>query len=267
MRCSLRTSATVTAIAAMTIAPSAGQSSTIRMSESSIRRLATETPRPEYPEASLAAKRDGVAVAAIASELDGRISSVTILEAPDEAIGSAVSAALRQWVVDAVTVAGRSERFGVRGKVTFYFRVVDGRGRVFHPEEMPGGPKPEPAGGPPASPPGVRRGGVPTPPPGPPPVASGHAPEPDLEIGEPAFRQLLAAERPTVLDIRERDAFRREHRDGAVNIPRDELAIRSWIEIDRHRPVVIDCTFAETSECHSAARLLRRFAKVLVLLP
>jgi rhodanese-related sulfurtransferase len=92
----------------------------------------------------------------------------------------------------------------------------------------------------------------------------------DLEIGEAEFKSLLASSRPTVLDIRERDDFRRAHHAGAVNIPRDEISIRAYIELDRLRPVVIDCSRAETRDCHSVARTLLRGVKlsqVVIFLP
>jgi rhodanese-related sulfurtransferase len=73
-----------------------------------------------------------------------------------------------------------------------------------------------------------------------------------------------------VLDVREREDFKRGHRAGAVNIPRDELAIRAYIELERARPVVIDCSQAETRECRQAANLLLwgpKVARVLIFLP
>jgi rhodanese-related sulfurtransferase len=140
---------------------------------------------------------------------------------------------------------------------------MNGRGRVTNPEEMPGGPKPEPPSGPPTSPPGMRSG--------PQPVAITHDETTAEEIGESELGKLLAARpRPTLLDIRERADFKRGHREGAVNIPRDELAVRGWIEIDRSRPVVIDCSQVETAQCQQAARMLIRGPKpvrVLIFLP
>jgi TonB family protein len=251
----------------MTAALPAGQANAVRMQESSIRRVATNKVLPDYPPGSIAAQRSGVAVAAIVSDTEGRVSSITVLESPDAAIGQAVRAALGQWKVPPTQVAGRPERIGLSGKITFYFRITNGRGRVFHPEEMPGGPKPEPLEGPPPMMPGARPGASPGSPP--PPVVQHDAPA-ELEIGEAEFKALLASARPTVLDIRERDDFRRGHHDGAINIPRDEISIRAYVELDRARPVVIDCSRAETRDCHSAARTLLRgvkVSKVLILIP
>ena len=242
----------------------ARQANTITMAESSIRRVATKKPLPAYPAESVAKKSTGVAVASIASGVDGRMASVTVLEAPDDAIAAAVRGALLGWEIPPTKVMGRAQEYGIRGKVTFYFQIANGRARVANPEDLPGGPKPEPASGPPTSPPGVRSGGAP------PPVVT-HNESLAEEIGEPELGRLLTAtSRPTILDIRERPDFKRSHRDGAVNIPRDELAVRSWIEIDRTRPVVIDCSQAETSQCQQAARLLIRGPKpvrVVIFVP
>jgi len=241
----------------------ARQSNTVGMAESSIRRVATKRPLPAYPAESIARKSSGVAVAAVASGVDGRMASVTVLEAPDDAIAAAVREALLAWEIPSTKVMGRSEPYGIRGKVTFYFQIVNGHGRVANPEDLPGGPKPEPPSGPPASPPGTRSG--------PPPVAISHSENVAEEIGESELAKLLAATpRPTLLDIRERADFKRGHREGAVNIARDELAVRGWIEIDRSRPVVIDCSQVETAQCQQAARMLIRGPKpvrVLIFLP
>jgi hypothetical protein len=246
-----------------------GQTSTVGMAESSIRRIATSKPMPVYPAESLAAKRTGVAVAAIASAPDGRVTRIIVLEAPDEATGAAVQDALSKWVIPPATVAGRPQPYGVQGKVTFYFRIESGRGRVSNPEDLPGGPKPEPPGGPPKTPPGTRRGGEPGAP-RPAPMVMNHAPAADIEIGDAELKTLLATERPTFLDVRERNEFTIGHRDGAINIPYDELAARSFIEIDRAKPLVIDCSRTDTAICHLAAHTLLggpQFARVFVFLP
>jgi rhodanese-related sulfurtransferase len=243
-----------------------GQPKRISAGEFTIRRVATKKPLPAYPPDSVAKKHAGVAVAAIRSDASGRVIEARILEAPDEAIGAAVRDALLTWVVPPMMVGGRQEPHELTGKVTFYFRIVEGRGRVANPEDLPGGPKPEPAGGPPSSPPGARPGG---PPPGM--IAGGPSSAPDLEIDESQFKQLLAATPPpTVLDVRERADFQRAAREGAINIPVDEVAVRAWIEIDRTRPVIIDCSRTETAHCQSAARTLSsgpRPVRVAIFLP
>jgi hypothetical protein len=64
-------------------------------------------------------------------------------------------------------VLGRETKSPIRGKLTFYFQVRDGKGVVLDPDQMPGGParpKPRPAQsappqGPPPAPPAGRAGG------------------------------------------------------------------------------------------------------------
>ena len=265
-----RFAAIVLSMAALTsLAVEVRQSNVIRTAESGIRRLATQKPAPVYPAASIAQKRTGVAVAAIVSQPDGRVATVTMLEAPDEAIGAAMREALLKWVIAPMTVQGRTDPYGVSGKVTFYFRIEKGQGRVLSPEEMPGGPMPEPAGGPPARGPGT--GTPPVTGTKPPPATTvTHDVPADIEIGEPELKRLLASEKATVLDIRERDDFKRAHFSGAVNIPRDELVARGGIELDRTRPVIIDCSRSETNDCRNAANSLirgKRYPKVLIYLP
>jgi TonB family protein len=242
-----------------------GQPKFVKVGEFTIRRVATKKPLPAYPPESVAKKRTGVAVAAIRSDVNGQVIEARILEAPDDAIGTAVRDALRTWTIPPMMVRGGSEPHEVTGKVTFYFQIVEGRGRVSNPEDLPGGPKPEPAGGPPTSPPGVRPGGPPAS------VAMSDHSAPDLEIDEPQFKRLLAATPPpTVLDVLERADFKRAPREGAINIPVDEVAVRSWIEIDRTRPVVIDCSRTETTYCQLAAHLLTtgpRPVRVAIFLP
>jgi rhodanese-related sulfurtransferase len=216
------------------------QNSTIGMNESAIRRMAMEKPLPLYPAESVRRGTTGVAVAAVLSNADHRVSDVTILEAPDAAIGDAVRVSLLKWRIEPTTVVGESVVRGLRGKITFYFRIVDGKGRVFHPEEVPGGPQPEPQAGPPPGGPGTTRPGTAGPPQaGARPAAVSHEVPADLEIDEAQLRTLMASAQVAILDVRERDDFTRQHRPGAINIPDNELAVRAYIEVDRQRPVVI----------------------------
>jgi TonB family protein len=231
--------------------------SLVNMGEFTVRRVATAKALPDYPAASVARKTAGVAVAAFTSDTSGKVASVTILEAPDDAIAAAVRAAVERWQIPPVTVRGVSQPHGHFGKLTFYFRIVGGKGVVSHPEDMPGGPRPEPPGGPPTASPGLQRGGPSTPAV----VIGGHRSS-ATEIDEAEFTALAAKLKPTVLDIRDRTDFRRRHRDGAVNIPADELSVRGWIEIDRTRSVVIDCSALETMRCHNAAERLSSGPKI-----
>ena len=244
------------------------QAGTIAFQEVVLRRSAVTAPMPAYPAVLVARGTSGVAVVSVVTDVEGRVVQVRTLETPDPAIGAAVEAAVRQWTFTPAQVVGRGERYGVRGKLTFYFRIANGRGRVVNPQDMPGGPQ-LPPGPPPSGAPGVRPSGPPSTLSGAAPVVADHGSNADIEIGESGLQELQRS-RPVLLDIQERDEFARGHRDAAVNIPRDELLTRAGIELDVSRPVVIDCARLETRRCHEAARTLLqagKFARVFVLLP
>lgn len=58
----------------------------------------------------------------------------------------------------------------------------------------------------------------------------------------------------TVLDVRDRDLFSRNHLDGAVNIPLDELFIRLRHEVDQSRPLIVDCGRLSNSLCGAVGK-------------
>jgi len=101
-----------------------------RLDEAIVWLTATKTVRPAYPAASVAAGRQGVAVASIVGAADGLMERVDVLEAPDSRVAEAVRNALMQWVFEPLTVEGESERLRIQGKVTFYFLLDDGVPRV-----------------------------------------------------------------------------------------------------------------------------------------
>jgi rhodanese-related sulfurtransferase len=70
-----------------------------------------------------------------------------------------------------------------------------------------------------------------------------------------------------VLDIGEREAFKRSHWPGAVNIPADELQIRGGRELPRDGTIVIDRTQEQNFRCAAASSLLleQAFPSVLVM--
>lgn len=70
----------------------------------------------------------------------------------------------------------------------------------------------------------------------------------------------------TVVDIRERGDFAREHRLGAINIPLDELYIRGPFELRQSDLQVIDCVGVTPKACRSAANWLRQSAFAVELL-
>jgi 3-mercaptopyruvate sulfurtransferase SseA len=68
----------------------------LRMDEWTLRELATNAPRPEYPSASLDAKVEGVVVAAVGFGADGRPLIIDILESPDAHTADSVRGAFKR---------------------------------------------------------------------------------------------------------------------------------------------------------------------------
>ena len=73
--------------------------------------------------------------------------------------------------------------------------------------------------------------------------------------------------RRSSLDVGEREAFKRGHWPGAVNIPADELQIRGGPELPRDGTIVIDCTQEQNFRCAAASSLLleQGFPSVIVM--
>jgi rhodanese-related sulfurtransferase len=233
----------------------------VKSSEWGLRSRAKASPMPAYPRESLAEKISGVAVAAVLFGVDGKLASIDILEAPDEHMAAAVRDAVERWNVPGAQVMGRDERSPIQGKLTFYFQVRNGKGVVLDPDEMPGGsPRPQPRATSSSPPPGP-------PPVGPPPAGSPTSSAPDAAktITVEEFKKLSLE--IVVVDVGERDAFKRGHWPGAVNIPADEMSIRGGIELPRDKTIVIDCTQEQKFYCDVAAAVLARqkFSNVMLL--
>jgi TonB family protein len=239
---------------------------TVRLSEMATRGQATSRPKPAYPTSSIAARSAGVVVVAIEGSTEGRIDRVEVLQSPDEAMATAVKGASSNWIVSPFTRGYPPEPVRFATKLTFYFRIVDGQGRVTFPDEMPGGPE-LPAFRPPAA----ANAPPPPPPPSAPMASSGesHGLSPHDELSDEQFNELLRTTKVTVLDARERSEFSRERRPDAINIPLDELPVRAAIELDTKKPVVVDCSRESRGRCTIAAAMLAvaKFVRVLIYLP
>ena len=218
-------------------------------------------PTPAYPAASIAARAAGVAVADFRTDAEGRMVTVTVLEAPDLAIAAAVHDALMRWNPGPSRILGQEDTPRPRtGTVSFYFVLDGGTGKVRRPDEMPGGPPARRQSPPSSGPPPPRPTAAPA-------VKTTHG-EALQEIDEPTLSALAAKHKDlAVLDSRVRDAFKRGHRDGAVNIPREELQIRGPIELRGRRIVVVDCTQDDIRWCRIAGSMLENkgFERVALL--
>ncbi len=100
--------------------------------QATIRKQATNQVLPAYPADALRDHLEGVAVAEIEGNDEGKLIRVTILEAPSESITRSMIDALYQWKLPKTTYGGVTLR--LVGKVTFYFFIRAGRGQVVTPE-------------------------------------------------------------------------------------------------------------------------------------
>jgi TonB family protein len=107
----------------------------IRVGEDGMRKSASNTVMPSYPQDALKKRQQGVAVAELVYDVKGDVVSTSILEAPAKSIGDAVVIALKQWkFVPSKKQDGTP--VSVRGKLTFYFEIdKEGNGRVQNPKQ------------------------------------------------------------------------------------------------------------------------------------
>jgi TonB family protein len=100
-----------------------------------LRQRVVVSDKPIYPSSSISAGAEGVAVSSVLVGADGLVQNVEILESPDRAIEEAVRKALEAWVFRAPESSGESGPRRMQGKITFYFRIEGGCGRVLSPDE------------------------------------------------------------------------------------------------------------------------------------
>ena len=107
----------------------------IRVGEDGMRKSASRTVMPSYPEDAIKKRQQGVAVVELEYDAKGDVVSSSILEAPSKSIGDAVVSAVKQWkFVPSKKQDGTP--VSVRGKLTFYFEIdKQGNGRVQNPRQ------------------------------------------------------------------------------------------------------------------------------------
>jgi TonB family protein len=107
----------------------------IRVGEDGMRKSASKTVMPSYPEDAVKKRQQGVAVVELEYDPKGDVVSSFILEAPSKSIGDAVVSAVKQWkFVPSKKQDGTP--VSVRGKLTFYFEIdKQGNGRVQNPKQ------------------------------------------------------------------------------------------------------------------------------------
>jgi|GEM_PF-1186287 len=106
----------------------------IQVDEDGMRKSASKTVMPLYPEDALRKREQGVAVIELQYDAKGDVVNTTVLEAPSRSIGDAMVTAVRQWKY----LPSKKEDgtpVSIRGKLTFYFEIdKDGTGVVKNPK-------------------------------------------------------------------------------------------------------------------------------------
>ena len=217
----------------------------VGVSPSRLLDMAVSRVMPEYPSASLAKGVEGVVVSQV-FVANGRIQRVDLLQAPNEEIGVRVREALMKWVFKNDLRAPDGAPAMVRSKVMIYFGIRNGKGIVRTSAEMIVARETEGK-----------------------PIAGTGPSAPYPTIYEPDWLRLQkqGPVKAVLLDVRDRDSFRKGHLNGALNIPENELSVRAPAELSKTTPLVVDCPTSSGDLCSYAAPILQRlgFTKVSML--
>ena len=212
--------------------PSQAKARLVKVGPDSLWRTANVKPLPPYPEASLEAGVEGVVVAEVIVATDGRAESIAILEAPDKRIAESVQTTIREWVFVPPRIAGSDQDARALGKLIFYFEVEDES--VYCASALP-----RVAGKPPAT-------------------AQLPSPSSLVELPNLEALRLLEESAWVLLDVRGREASRRQpYANSPLNIPFDELPVRSASELNEVPGVIVNCDDLDGAICEAAVRLLR----------
>ncbi|HVF54971.1 MAG TPA: energy transducer TonB [Pyrinomonadaceae bacterium] len=106
----------------------------VTVHEETLRRYAVEVVNPSYPQRAVKRSAQGVAVIQLDVNEQGSVSRAEVLEAPDPLISEAVAAAVKKWKFKPPTIRGSA--VPIRGKLTFYYMIKDGKGRVENPRQF-----------------------------------------------------------------------------------------------------------------------------------
>jgi len=121
---------TLAGLALLMIGP-ASAAGYVVIGEESLRKLAIRSPTPEYPTTSKQNRATGVSVTKFYVDEKGNVENIQVLQAPDQFIEVSLVKAISQWKFKPYHFNGRTTR--VLGKLTFYFSLERGRGRVQSP--------------------------------------------------------------------------------------------------------------------------------------
>jgi TonB family protein len=107
-----------------------------RVHEAVLRKAATTVVMPLYPSSSRKRGTQGLAVVELTIDEQGKVLNVKVVESPDEDIGNAVTTAVRGWKFAPLSADGKPIQ--LNGKLSFYFTIKNGKGRVSNPRTFEG---------------------------------------------------------------------------------------------------------------------------------
>jgi len=105
-----------------------------RVPEGVVRKAAKTIIRPKYPPSSRKRGTQGLAVVMVDINEAGDVTDVSVVDAPDEEIGQSVMSAVSQWKFGQLTAEGKPIK--LRGKLSFYFSIRDGKTYVSEPKKF-----------------------------------------------------------------------------------------------------------------------------------
>ena len=107
------------------------------IAEKTLRSHAITAELPIYPEDAVRARKSGVAVAVVEVDTVGRVSHVSILEAPSASIAASVKETVARWRFQPFVRGVTDQATAMRGKVVFYFVIAGGKGTVYTSTHAP----------------------------------------------------------------------------------------------------------------------------------
>jgi TonB family protein len=100
----------------------------VTLTENQLRKQATTTLVPIYPDEALKSRIKGPVGVEITVNKNGDVTDVKPIKSPNAILLSAVKTAVRQWKFKQFTVSGSNVNF--RGKLTFHFELYGKKGFV-----------------------------------------------------------------------------------------------------------------------------------------
>jgi len=120
----------------LTLLITAQDALSVKVSELILRQLAIRSIKPHYPGTSVKNKNTGVAVAKVQIDQNGKVKTITVVQAPDAAISEEVRTAVRQWTFDIPKDMHLDDKTGrlLSSTLTFYFKISGSTSVVLEPQ-------------------------------------------------------------------------------------------------------------------------------------